>query len=331
MISSAEEDSITTVDPAIALGTPLPVATAIMTKITLREGCEAPFAIWQSGFTHAATTAPGFVSLEIIPAFPGALEWRVIQRFQTAELLGRWQSSVIRRQFLADLAPLRGSSQGDLLDEVAPDFHSLSCVTEVITTDVEIGREEAFQTWAQTVQTAQARFPGYMGTLVQAPISADIRYWTTLVRYATPEQLEAWLASPERSALLERSDPLVSHWKSQRLSNPFGGWFPTAPDQAPPAAWKQTCLVLLVLFPVVMLEIRFLSPLLTHAPMAIATFIGNAISVSLVSWPLMKLAIFILGWWLTPDPKRRARVEIQGLATLAALYVAEILVFMLLY
>lgn len=317
--------------PTPSVGSSASLATAIMTKVIVLESCEGAFATWQAGFTHAATAAPGFVSLEIIPAFPGAVEWRVIQRFQTVALLEGWQNSPVRRQFLSDLDALRGSAQGDLLDEVAPDFHSLSCVTEVITTEVEAGREDAFQAWAKTVQTAQARFPGYMGTLVQAPLSAEIPYWTTLVRYATPEQLEAWLASAERRALLERSDPLVSHWKSQRLSNPFGGWFPTQPDQPPTAAWKQTCLVLLVLFPVVMLEIRFLSPLLAQAPLAIATFIGNAISVSLVSWPLMKIAIFCLGWWLAPDPLHRRRVEIQGIAVIAALYLAEILIFMRLY
>lgn len=308
-----------------------PLATAIMTKVVVLEGRESAFALWQASFTHAATAAPGFVSLEIIPAFAGAAEWRIIQRFQTPALLRQWQDCPERKQFLLDLDSLLGDPQGHLLDEVAPDFHSLSCVTEVITTEVEAGRTEAFQAWAKTVQTAQARFPGYMGTLIQAPLSAEVPYWTTLVRYATPEQLDAWLASAERRMLLERSDPLVSHWKSRRLSNPFGGWFPTAPDQPSPAAWKQTCLVLLVLFPVVMLEIRFLSPLLSHAPLAIATFIGNAISVSLVSWPLMKVAIFCLGWWLTPDPKHRPRVEIQGIATVAALYVGEILTFMLLY
>lgn len=320
-----------TAEPAQAAVELASLATAIMTKVILRDGCEAQFAAWQSRFTYAATTEPGFVSLEIIPAFVGSAEWRIIQRFQTVDFLDRWQKAASRHRLLAELSPLCANSDGSLLDEVAPDFHSLTCVTEVITTEIERGREETFQSWAQSMQAAQAVFPGYMGTLVQAPISANISYWTTLVRYSTPAQLEAWLRSPERRALLERSDPLVSHWKSQRLANPFAGWFPTEPDQPPPAAWKQTCLVLLVLFPVVMLEIRFLSPLLTHVPMAIATFIGNAISVSLVSWPLMKLAISVLGWWLTPDPKQRARAEILGICVIAALYAAEILFFMLVY
>ena len=307
------------------------LVTAIMTKVTFREGYEAQFAAWQSRFARMASVAPGFVSLEIIPAFAGSVEWRIIQRFQTSNFLERWQNLPVRRQSLLDLNPIRGGAEGDVLDEIAPDFHSLSCVTEVITTEIEPGCEESFQSWAEGVQAAQAQFPGYMGTLIQAPISAEIPYWTTLVRYSAPEQLEAWLASPERKALLERSDPLVSRWKSQRLANPFGGWFPTKPDQPPPAAWKQTSLVLLVLFPVVMLEIRFLSPLLTHAPMAIATFIGNAVSVSLVSWPLMKFAIALLGWWLTPDPKNRQRAELLGISTIAALYAVEIIFFMLVY
>jgi hypothetical protein len=310
---------------------PVSLATAIMTKVIFREDYEAQLATWQSRFAHMASVAPGFVSFESVPAFAGAAEWRIIQRFQTVDALERWQNSTARRKLLLDLNSIRGSSEGDVVDEIAPDFHSLSCVTEVITTKIEPGCEESFQSWAEGVQAAQAQFPGYMGTLIQAPISADIPHWTTLVRYSTPEQLEAWLASPERKALLERADPLVSRWRSQRLANPFGGWFPAEPDQLPPAAWKQTCLVLLVLFPVVMLEIRFLSPLLIHVPMAIATFIGNAVSVSLVSWPLMKFAIVLLSWWLTPDPKNRRRAEILGICTIAALYAAEIILFMLVY
>jgi antibiotic biosynthesis monooxygenase (ABM) superfamily enzyme len=98
-----------------------------------------------------------------------------------------------------------------------------------------------------------------------------------------------------------------------------------------PPPWKQTCLVLLVLFPVVMLEIRFLSPLLAGQHVAIATFIGNAISVSLVSWPLMKITVFFLKWWLQLVAAHRARVEALGVCTIIGLYLEELLIFMLLY
>ena len=85
-----------------------------------------------------------------------------------------------------------------------------------------------------------------------------------------------------------------------------------------------------VLFPVVMLEIRFLSPLTAGLPPAVATFIGNAISVALVSWLLMRVATAALGWWLNPAPDRRRRVEALGAGVMLGLYAAEITLFTLL-
>jgi antibiotic biosynthesis monooxygenase (ABM) superfamily enzyme len=303
--------------------------SGITTKITIMPTAGSAWAGWQSLFTRSAAAAQGFVSLEIIPAAAGALQWHVIQRFRSAEALDLWRRSDQRQRLMRDLAPLRAGGEPD--EEMAPDFHSVSSVTEVITTTVSPGQEPVYQDWAQRVQAQQATFPGYMGTLVQAPLSPEISYWTTLVRFATPAQLEAWLGSPVRAELLKAADPHVLSWRSHRMSSPFAGWFPPAADLPPPAAWKQTCLVLLVLFPVVMLEIRFLSPLLAGQHVAVATFIGNAISVSLVSWPLMKIAVFCLGWWLQPAPAQRGRMEALGACTIVALYLIELLTFMLLY
>jgi len=146
------------------------------------------------------------------------------------------------------------------------------------------------------------------------------------VRFSTPEQLDAWLSSPERRALLQRSAALVQGWQSRRLPSSFAGWFPSAPGQAAPPTWKQAALVLLVLYPIVMLELRFLSPLLAGLVPAVGTFIGNAISVALVSWPLMPLAVSGLAWWLQPRPAVHARTEILGALLVAALYALELLV-----
>ena len=147
-----------------------------------------------------------------------------------------------------------------------------------------------------------------MGTLVQAPPSDVQSVWTTLVRFSRPEQLEAWLLSARRRELLRRSEGLVASWKSHRMPSSFAGWFPAGETgRGAPAAWKQAAIVLLVLFPMVMLELRFLSPLLAGLYPAIATFIGNLMSVAVVTWPLAPLAIRALGWWLQPNPGSRAR------------------------
>ena len=69
--------------------------------------------------------------------------------------------------------------------------------------------------------------------------------------------------------------------------------------------WKTACLVLLTLFPVVMLELRFLNPHIEAFNPAVRTFIGNAISVGLTTWPLMPLAILGFHAWLFPEGQPR--------------------------
>ena len=56
---------------------------------------------------------------------------------------------------------------------------------------------------------------------------------------------------------------LFTHTREQQVATSFSGWFTfgDAPGQVPPN-WKQSMIVLLTLFPVVMLELLYLSPLL---------------------------------------------------------------------
>ncbi|MET0428393.1 MAG: antibiotic biosynthesis monooxygenase [Microvirga sp.] len=305
-------------------------ASAITTRFVLAASAPPRFASWQAELSRAATTAQGFVSIEIIPTYAGSLEWQVVQRFGSATALQAWRAGAERAKCYAELAPLLSPDHMEIAEEAAPDFHATSFVTEVITTSVHPGGEDDFQAFATVMQAAQASFPGYMGTLIQAPISTGLPYWTTLVRFSTPAHLDAWLASADRKALLARGDAKASTWTSRRMQSGFAAWFPGGADDAPPA-WKQTMLVLLVLFPVVMLEIRFLSPHLAALPVAVATFIGNALTVALVSWPLMSFAVAGLSWWLKPAPDQRAQREILGLATVLGLYAIEIALFMYLF
>lgn len=304
---------------------------AVTTRVVVRPDAFEAFADWQALFTRAASSHPGFLGLEILPAYAGSTEWQIIQRFVAHEALESWLTHPARAALQGSLAELRAAGEPEMPEEVAPDYHAFGTVTEVITTVVQPGREAEFLDWTQAIQSAQARFPGYMGTFVQAPVAGDPPYWTTLVRFSSPGQLDAWLTSEERKARLAGADPTMSHWSSRRLAAGFGSWFaPTAPGTAPPA-WKQTALVLLVLFPVVALEIRFLSPLLAGLPMMVATFIGNAISVCLVSWPLVGLARAGMGWWLAPPPAHRRRAETAGALLLIALYAAEMSLLSLLF
>ena len=274
----------------------------------------------------AIAATPGFLSVEVVPTSASPVGWRIIQRFRTAEHLRQWRRSDACRQLLAEArALLQGDGTIDLQEQEAGDSHAQSSVTEVITTRVKSGMEDAFREWSARIHLAQAGFPGFRGAYLQPPQSEKQGYWTTLLRFATPDQLDAWLASTERQQLVVESEAMVDSWENRRLPTSFAGWFPNDPAVGKaPAAWKQTMLVLLVLFPIVMLELRFLSPALNGLNPALGTFIGNAISVFLVSWPLMPLVIRPLAWWLQPKEAGSKWITAAGLAIVLGLYAAEI-------
>jgi len=86
-------------------------------------------------------------------------------------------------------------------------------------------------------------------------------------------------------------------------------------------------LVVLGLFPIVMVELHFLSPLLSGLHSAVSTFIGNVISVVLIAWLFMPLAISALNWWVLPAKESARWINPAGIALLVALYAIEIAAF----
>jgi antibiotic biosynthesis monooxygenase (ABM) superfamily enzyme len=148
-----------------------------------------------------------------------------------------------------------------------------------------------------------------------------------LIRFATPGELEAWLASPERARLVGQSETLVEGWSSRRLAQPFAAWFAAEDMRETPPDWKQAMVVLLVLFPIVMLELRLLAPLTRGLNAVAGTFFANAISVGLLTRPVMPIANRALDWWLRPSHAAARRVTPLGAGLLIAVYMAEILAF----
>jgi hypothetical protein len=82
-------------------------------------------------------------------------------------------------------------------------------------------------------------------------------------------------------------------------------------------------LVLLMLYPVVFLFGLFVqTPLLTRSaglPFAIALFIGNVVSVMLLSY-LVPWTSTRFSWWLQPAGANPARTNVAGAGLVIALY-----------
>jgi uncharacterized protein len=299
-------------------------AAILLAKFQLRRDAENDFAEWQARALTRAAGFEGFLNSEITPTGEG-LSWTVLLRFADSERLETWRKSETWQRLLEDAAPWLAEKSS--IEVEVKESESDGGVVEVIITQVKAGKEAAYREWETKIQQAQSKFPGYRGSYVQPPVAGGLG-WTTLMRFDTTEQLDRWLKSPERAALVKEAEPLIDYAHLQRMGTSFPGWFPTDPKtgQGPPN-WKAAMLVLLGLFPIVMLESFFLMPLLASLNFSLALFIGNTISVALTTWLTMPVFIKALDWWLFPKPDAPKSVHWKGTLLIFAFYALSVAIF----
>ena len=299
--------------------------STLLLCVRVRPGSEAAFAQWQVRWQTSVLATAGAVSVEFWPpAPPDQLEAVAVTRFTSVGALRKWRRGDRNRELVNEVAPLvEGGLAMQLVGQAAVDYSVKHGVTMVMVTEIKPGKEAAYRAWADRIQKLQATFPGYLGSFVQPPQHKETG-WTTVLRFDSAASLEGWLKSDTRAAMVKESQDLVAGFHAQRVDTSFPGWVPTDPATGkPPNMWKTACLVLLTLFPVVMLELRFLNPHLRELNPAVGTFIGNTVSVALTTWPLMPLAIYGFHAWLFPENKPRWLVLTMPIVLILC-YVAEI-------
>ncbi len=300
----------------------------LVATVKVRHGTDAEFAAWKTHHDLVVGKFPGFISSDIIPPTQaGGNEWTIILNFGAQAELDAWERSPERADLIAEGLPLfEGGNFGEVARPVDELVKKDGNVTEVIFSKVKPGMEDAYREWSVRIQAAQAKHPGYQGMYLQPPEEKG-GLWTTIIRFETAAHLEGWMAAPERKELLRESKSFIEHEQLTRLATSFPGWVPVNPETGKgPPDWKTAMLVLLGLFPVVMLEMKFLSPPLTalglHA--SVATFIGNCLSVAATSFITMPLFVRWFGWWLFLNDESPRGTTPRGVLVLIVLFVLEI-------
>lgn len=299
----------------------------IITTIKLRPGKDAEFTAWKAHHDTILAKFPGFVSSDIIPPTrPDSNEWTIILNFRSKEDLVVWQKSKERAEAIAEGLPLfEGGTFGEVVQVGESGERADSNVTEVIFSKIKPGQEDTYREWAARIQSAQAKYPGYKGTYLQPPDEKG-GFWTTIMRFDSASHLEGWMNAPERKDLLRESKAFIEHEQLTRLATSFPGWFPTDPKTGKgPPNWKAGMLVLLGLFPIVMLEAKFLSPQTASLNPSLAMFIGNVISCALTTYLTMPLFIKIFPWWLFPKSEAsKSAINLAGTAVIFLLYAISV-------
>lgn len=283
-----------------------------ITEVKIKRASLDELSLWQAKFNEIISSQKGFVSLEILNR---DMNWCFVQRFASNQALNDWKTSETYKKLILELDPY-------VIDIQAKVDPELKEVTEVFITQVNPDKVDSFKNWIGRIHQIESLFPGFKGVYVQSPQKSSHKNWITLLRFDNAKNLNYWLDSRERKEILKDSESIVDSLENHTIASPYSGWFNSIihkGDVISPT--KQTMLVLLVLFPIVVFEMKYLNPYLVNLNPTLATFIGNAISVSLITWPFMPFAIKGLNWWITAAKKW---THYLGFAVVIGLYLLEI-------
>jgi len=161
------------------------------------------------------------------------------------------------------------------------------------------GQHQKYEDWLDRVTRATSDFVGYGGTTLLRPATPQEEY-TAIVHFDTTQNLEAWINSAERKRCLEDLQDVGI--ESEEISSLAGldHWVSLKGNvQTPLQQWKMAVLILLGLYPIVLLDAMFLSPLLTFLPWPASILVSLMISVPVMVWIVLPLLSKFLRRWLS--------------------------------
>ncbi|CAN5688921.1 hypothetical protein BH10ACT9_BH10ACT9_54300 [soil metagenome] len=260
------------------------------------------FAAWQHDLNETASRYPGFLGAEVSAPTAVQPDWVVVYRFDTVANVQAWINSAARQAHLAvGRRFLDGPSTQQVVGGAAKPTDQL--VTVVVSHRVDPDNVDDFLALQERFRLAEQDFDGFRGSELFRPIEGVQDEWTTIYRYDNAANLDTWLISPQRQALLAEGKRF-SEFSSRTIDNSFGSWFAFDEQRAespPPSETKTSIAVWVGLYPTVVILTLLLSPL--KMPLWLGMLVGNLVSSFVMSFVTMPYYVNpLLKRWLRPPP-----------------------------
>lgn len=309
-------------------------SVTIVTQTSVRPEDAKDFAAWQHEISTCVSEVPGFVEQRVFPPSPPVQpDWVITQRFKNMEAAQGWLQSSERASRVEQASSmLVGRDDVNILrDDAAGVLPAPASV--VFSTRVKPGCEAGYQAWERKMAAAQSQAPGFAGYRFEPPVEQVQESFVAILKFDTEANLQSWMDSPKRKELLPEADQFTEELRTFVARTGFDHWFEVGEGAGgkPPPAWKMNLMVLLMLYPIVFLWGFFVgTPFLANeldVPFAINLFIGNVVSVTLLTWAVPWIARRF-SWWLQPKKdKSVVRINLIGAAIVGAFYLVMIIVF----
>ena len=282
---------------------------------------------WICDVRSAAEAAQGFVAFAASISRNAPLDWAVAVTFESEDLLHLWLDGATWKHLV------RGAAARGFLrltsDLVIVDGAVIPSGVAIVSSSVSSGMEADFQAAHVKLTMAASQFPGYEGTAIFRP--GALGKWNSMIRFRTEPQLSAWLRSPQRNDVLPpvRSS-LTRDFAVFAKTTPFGTTVRNVdgkPQMTP--SWKTAMLLLMVLYPMVMLMSRFVTPVIAGlgAEPWLSVWLVQVVSVALMQWWLMPTVASWCRRWLDPVDGASRRISLRGAAVAVIVYAVSLTTF----
>jgi len=155
-------------------------------------------------------------------------------------------------------------------------------VALIITHTVKAGEEKRYEGWLADILSAVSGSHGYLGREVFRPTQGT-RTYTSIVRFDTSNNLNAWVESETRNAFVRRVSDLLEKGDVHEIRTGIDFWF-TPEGVKPPRPWKQFILTLTAVYPLSLIIPQLLSPMFQVSPALGNQFVsGLMIAASLTA------------------------------------------------
>lgn len=177
-------------------------------------------------------------------------------------------------------------------------------VTLVVKHRVKAGTEQAYEAWLRRIVSTARTFPGHLGVDVMPGKTAGLRTFTSVLRFCSTAQVQQWLDSPQRLALVKEAEHMLADGDQTEIADAGEFWFtpPSESGPAQPPRWKQAVVSLFVILPQTLLLPFIWGPVFRlnsfFANYVVSTFLVTLTIVLLVVYLLMPAATRLFAPWL---------------------------------
>ena len=161
---------------------------------------------------------------------------------------------------------------------------------------------DAFEEELAGVTAISRKIPGHLGVEIYRP-TGDSHAYNIVFRFDRQQNLDQWNALVERDNVLDCLNHLTEGPAQLTVMTGLEHWFtlPENPGRPHPPAWKMALLTWIGLWPLVVLLLWALGPIMAYMPWPLDTGFNTFVAVIFMTWLVMPRVTRLFQRWLWPD------------------------------